>query len=478
MDTHYTILKYPDPFTLSRELSQRYRGKNYISRVPFLMNETVDTSKVMLRLQHAAVEDDRVFMGVSGLRALDLIASIGEAKGKTYQHAVLFDVNEAQVKAMNGVLHLIAQCETPEQFEQEFIKMHTRITDHVPVRDYTEKTSARMKDNPSHQAFDQLREDKNYFGVVGAGLINSDPEKAQGFFERTRNSKESFLRPQHYKRIRELVMRGRIKNITLDFTDEKRFAILKKDFDRQELKLGHAYLSSVLGIMAEYKSNDYHSGDNGPLQRYEQSDYGRSVSNFASLGDTQLPNDPQVHFICAGNIPYETKFVLQLMDVENAHSGGRLDNDFWHESSEFRNHILSHAKYIGVGRRTISVHCANFGSVKSFMRESHHAYKDASNEDMMITICKERNQPFTASEVEAYRALARDPLFTENSVTLDPFPKEGAAPRILNMHIPFDLSVDKPELAKALFDKAVTCTESLRPVLLRSAHHDGDAPRR
>lgn len=242
------------PLQISPELTERYTDDRYVSRMPFLLNTIMDDDHNPPSLAREPIENNEVFVGIAGFRALDLILQIGSETKSRYRQAVLFDNNEAHVKAMNGVLHLIGECETAEDFRNAIETLGPRIADHVPKR-YSDDIAQKIKADPRHPKHRQLVEDENYFSINGRGLIPDTKEEIAKYFRKNVANRNLFLNEENYQYLRDMVISGRLRTITLDLTDEKRMGRLKENLDTQKLKTRHIYLSSSMATtIIDYKN--------------------------------------------------------------------------------------------------------------------------------------------------------------------------------------------------------------------------------
>lgn len=242
-------------FAVPPALTKPYTGEQYVSRAPFLMNDLVD-DRSKRSLRDEKIKPDRVFMGIAGFRALDLLSISGRDNepDERYRQALLFDNNEQQVKAMNNILKLIDESETPQEFKKAFRTHYTKWVDHVPARSFA-------KTEMSDERRSRLNNEKEYFAVHGRSTIPQTNGEISAYFTEAGKDDNSWLQPENYYVIRQLVKKGRIATATLDLRDEERFSALQADWQEKGLKLGHVYISSLLNMLAAYHSCDYHGNE-------------------------------------------------------------------------------------------------------------------------------------------------------------------------------------------------------------------------
>jgi len=279
---------------LPKELKERYALNSgyFVYRKPFLINAALTArapnenhpgagSHFETELANRDIKSNDVFIGIAGLKALDLLSLAGKSTQSAYQHAVLFDVNERQLEGMRAVLKLIKESPTALEFIEKF----------APLQEEYLNPPERGRDG--HGTYAQLKkeEKQSYHNVFGAGYqphtvrqvkhyllpiagIRDIPQ-ADGTvkYEMTDppaglNRMHSWLQKDNYKRIRDMVMAEQIEIATMDLRDNQPTPYNEPPAKVQQLigwlaanqlRVGDCYVSSLLSFADPYQKYDYYS---------------------------------------------------------------------------------------------------------------------------------------------------------------------------------------------------------------------------
>lgn len=199
-----------------------------------------------------AVGDKDVFVGIAGFRSLDFLSMVGKDTDpkKQYKHAVLFDVNERQIRAMQKVMGIIKESDTPEQFCRRFSEIYdTYMRPPGPGE-------------PNYDAFHKMTpaEQMEFYSAFGCGYQPQTGEQLMKYFERAVNSTEhSWLHPENYAYIRQLVLHKDIEMAIIDLRDTTRMQSLSAWVRGNGLHIGHMYLSSATDFVDPNLKTDYYS---------------------------------------------------------------------------------------------------------------------------------------------------------------------------------------------------------------------------
>lgn len=246
---------------LPPELAGRYRGKEYIARMPFLLNSYLDSDPVIDRMVARPVGEKDVFLGIAGFHALDMIANAGADTQQHYQKAVLFDVNTTQVKAMNATLHLIAHAKNADDFIESFAPQYAQWINEMP------------RIGKKHQT----EEDRNYFATHGRAAQPRNAQEIRDQLHFDRCNPNSWLFPDNFERIKAMAQRHDIDTAIMDLQDDKRVGMLKDWLTKSGLRVGDAYLSSSLLFMEPRRAFDYYGRPKNDANKF--------VENLLSLTD-------------------------------------------------------------------------------------------------------------------------------------------------------------------------------------------------
>ncbi|MCE2926200.1 MAG: hypothetical protein LW823_00925 [Rickettsiales bacterium] len=254
---------------ISGELGSHYIAGNpfFVFRKPFLINESVKSRKeneldksklsdVENKLRSRRIADDEVYLGVAGLKSLDIVSIAGLGKGHSFQQIILYDVNQGQISAMQEVINLIKGCPTPELFKERFVPLYMRYQERPEKKLGISKTSDEYKE---------------YFNVFGANKKKYQPQtkvELETYLEKTPgNAGElSWLSKKNYTAIRELAKAGKIQLFNFDLRDRDRVNQLRGWLDERKLRVGAMYISSMMDFMDPYLSTDYYSKSSGLKQ--------------------------------------------------------------------------------------------------------------------------------------------------------------------------------------------------------------------
>lgn len=235
-------------FQLSSELHKRYRADRYIYRLPFMINKMVDDAELLETIQSRDVNPETdVFFGIPGFRALNILANYGAGYKQPFTKVVLFDQNDAQIKAMHAVIIFISAAEKdPAKFVEKYIPFHMKVGSRVPR--IGKKT--------------QTEEDRQFFTAFGVGSLDKTKKELEDYFAAEMANGLSWLSPKKFERISNMVEKGFIDTAILDMRDPERVAVAKAALEAQDLRTGAIYTSSISGF--HDSDFDYHSKPKKP----------------------------------------------------------------------------------------------------------------------------------------------------------------------------------------------------------------------
>lgn len=376
------------PFVLPETSIRSYGDERYVSRIPFLISDIVDDSNVAYRLRDEKIEHNRVFMGICGLRALDLMVLAGRDCGpdQSYRQAMLFDVNERQVKSMNVILQLINECETVEAFKTAFLETYLKLIEKP-------KYSDRAK--TSQKAHMRCQENDNYYGLLGRSNLPETREGVQKYFKEADDNFDSWLQPEHYIEIRKLVTEGRIATATLDLRDKERFEAIRKDWEGKGLKLGHAYISSIMELLSPGRGTDYHSKPRAD----RMGDIQQVKDNIAMLADQKSrilssvfnPHTRKAHEL----VSYDLREFNQLYNNETVADSKVVSRDVFGAGNE---------SYMMLSGKPDAMFPNPYRSQLDQMGLGAFAADDAS---ITLTVTSREGEKFTAPEMQATAEICK-----------------------------------------------------------------------
>ena len=263
---------------LPDELNKRYRGDDYIARMPFLLNSHLDAYGALDKLAARTVTSKDLFLGIPGFRSLDMLSVIGSDMGKGYKQAVLFDVNMTQIKAMNSVLHMISHSKTPDEFIEQFAGQYMKWIGSTPREHHPRQTD----------------EDRSYFAVLGRSAQPESVEALRTQLEDEQINPYSWLFPRNFEKIKQMVENGDIATAVMDMKDDKRVELLRDWMQKQKLRTGDVYTSSSLLFMAPDRHFSYYS-------KVKTDDAQKYLGNLLSVTDAETrmlysaPTPPSEH---------------------------------------------------------------------------------------------------------------------------------------------------------------------------------------
>lgn len=306
---------------LPSALFERYEDKKQIARMPFVINDSVQCSAAYEQLKDKKIDPKKdVFVGIAGLRSLDLLATIGKSAGQGYEKAVLFDNNLTQMKAMNNVFVLIRESATPDDFIKKLIPHYLKWVTQAPREDLRMKGSAEpsarerklMADAgiaPSTAPKRRTKEDVAYFAVQGATYPPRQGTEAGAYFAEQMHNPDSWLHPDNFPRIKAMVENKKIDTVLLELDDKKRFGMLSQWLGEQQLRVGDMYLSSALGFMTPADHYDYWGRVNKEAVRTNAHENIRSITD----NDTRILNSRGLG-LALGATTGVAQFVLHVDD--------------------------------------------------------------------------------------------------------------------------------------------------------------------
>jgi hypothetical protein len=103
-------------------------------------------------------------------------------------------------------------------------------------------------------------EKEQFYNAFGSSYQPSTTEHLQLYLDRVHNGREcSWLAPENYDHIRNMVLHDDIAVATMDLRDSKRIDALSEWLDRQNLRIGDAYISSAMDFADPHLKTDYYS---------------------------------------------------------------------------------------------------------------------------------------------------------------------------------------------------------------------------
>lgn len=209
------------------------------ARAPFILNDFIKSNPAADRLALENVPDTHVFAGVAGNESLSLIAA-----GR-YANAVLFDLNETDVKAAHNVLKLVESSDSPEQFiDAAAPRMQRWLTQEPAAR--------------GARAGSQGDEAGSYFAVLGIRRFPVSAEDIRSQLREMADNPQSWLHPRHFGYIRAMQRQGRIQTARMDITDPEAVQALDRSVRAAGLAVGALYTSTIRRIIASHEGRrDY-----------------------------------------------------------------------------------------------------------------------------------------------------------------------------------------------------------------------------
>ncbi len=304
-------------------LFTRYEDKKQIARMPFVINNNVQCTDAYAQLKRQAIDAEKeVFVGIAGLRSLDLLANIGKDAGQGYEKAVLFDNNLTQMKAMNNIFVLIKESATPEEFIDKLTPHYVKWVTQMPREDFRIKGSPEPSKHerklmdaagiaPSTVPKRRTKEDVAYFAVQGASYPPRQDAQTRSYFREQMEKPESWLHPDNFAKIKHMVEHQQVETVMLELDDKKRVGQLAGWLKEKDLKVGDMYLSSSLGFMTPADHYDYWGRVNTEQVR------SAANANIRSLAgaDTHLLNS-HGQGLAPGATSGVAQFVLHVEDRE------------------------------------------------------------------------------------------------------------------------------------------------------------------
>lgn len=306
------------PIALPEFLKKGYTpdSEYYVFRQPFLINASITSrapgesdpgiTKFESTISNQQVASNDLFVGIAGLKALDVLSMVGKSSGQGYQHAVMFDVNERHLEGMREVLRLIKECETPQEFIEKFAPLQEellnppkpgalgfnefmelkRYEDTTIVEKETDRRALEMQNQKkrARKITHAPRETESYHNVFGAGYQPQTAQQTRNYLYtvagyhpvtgadgKTRYERKiradgtpeplehSWLQEDSYKRIRAMVEKDEIQVAAMDLRDPDRVPAFNKWLKDNNLHVGHYYVSSLLSFADPYLKYDYYS---------------------------------------------------------------------------------------------------------------------------------------------------------------------------------------------------------------------------
>lgn len=254
--------------------------------------------------------DRGVFVGIAGFKSLDMLSLIGsetrsgtsqKPRSRRYTRAILCDINTRQAEAMRKALAAIREYENPNDFIKHFASSYPDLM-RAPTADDPR--------GPQYQNRLTQEEKDQYYNAYGNSYTpppNADSLR-QWCFKEQKENPYSWLKEENYKYIRALVKNNRIAALTADLRDKQVMDAIRDQLDKEELRVGHCYVSSVMDFMDPYVKTGYYSGDEslaGIKQFYE---------NLLHLGDN-------ARFIASVSSPAEVSPILHNYHLERMSRG-------------------------------------------------------------------------------------------------------------------------------------------------------------
>lgn len=249
-------------FTLPPSLTTSYPPSQRVVRRAFMINICLTSCapgeaalnappKFEQDMVKREVGENDVFVGIAGLKSLDMIALIGRdaSKGR-YKKAVLFDINEHQIAATKKTLDLIRENETADGFIAAFTKSYP---------DYLRPPAP---GEPDYHAYMALTEGEKgrFYNAFGSSYQPHTQEQISKYMQRFKIGRDTnWLHPENYKYIRQLVLNDDIAVATMDLRDPERIATLARTLKVNGQRAGDVYISSAMDFADPHLRTDYYS---------------------------------------------------------------------------------------------------------------------------------------------------------------------------------------------------------------------------
>jgi hypothetical protein len=178
--------------------------------------------------ENPAPQGEHIVMGFAGLLTFDLAV----ASPKPPAGILLCDINSDQSVFWDAFLPLVKECDTAEALRERFSAMPDEMREVKFILPEMVKAA---------------RKRRNDWGEVQLEWLY-DEEK--------------------YKKVRDMVLEGKVAHITLDVMDEGRYGQIAKMLADNELSVSALYLSNILKCMQEDETRD-------PLPERAKRDMGR-----------------------------------------------------------------------------------------------------------------------------------------------------------------------------------------------------------
>lgn len=203
-----------------------------------------------LSVQNIAANE--AYLGIVGQNSLDNLCLIGR-DCKRYGKAFLFDTNRRQISAMNMMIDIIKDANTPEEFIAEFSEAYMHYMD-LP----------KNANDPDYFKYNAMSTDekKRFFDVFGASHPKYQPQTAQeirDYLKEKAKDKNNWLNKDNYGYIHNIVANDNLKTVNLDLCDINKVNDFKEFLDKNGLKVGDFYLSSIKGFMDPRLQTSYYS---------------------------------------------------------------------------------------------------------------------------------------------------------------------------------------------------------------------------
>ncbi|MDX1974749.1 MAG: hypothetical protein SFT92_03640 [Rickettsiales bacterium] len=297
--------------TLSHTLFEPYPQTFRVVRRPFMLNAalvtqsrystsdgTIVNGKLINHYENKMADkqlsEKDVFIGIPGFKSLDFLALIGQ-KHQRYKQAVLCDMNEHQVAIQNDIFKLIAAHETPEGFAQAFADRYESYAQ--PPAPGTESYKAYEKISPEER--------REFLTAFGSMYQPGTKDQLEGHMQRLAHGFDcSWLQPNNYQAIREMVLSGSIATVILDLRDSKRMNLLHDSLEEQGLRVNDVYISSAMDFIDPHLKTDYYSKNDSSIKSGHD-----FCENLLALGDDRT------NYIVSKAIG--TSPILQSYQIEN-----------------------------------------------------------------------------------------------------------------------------------------------------------------
>lgn len=336
---------------LPKELGQPYdlNSEYFVFRKPFLVNAALSSrasdehhpeqsNRFETSMAARTLKPKDIFIGISGLKALDLISLTGKDTNTQYERAVLFDANERQIEGMRAVLTLIDQCETSREFIERFAPLQEKL---LNPPEYGSESYGRFS-----QLKKSTRED--YHNVFGAGYQPQTEQQTKNLLYNLAGYKpvfhpdgtvtqephldghgkpvpreNSWLQQGNYEKIRAMVKAGKIELATMDLRDNEGPQSKVKQFESwlrtNDYHVADCYVSSLTSFADPYLKYDYYGKSLSWAQEKKQTTaFYQTLLSITDKASKFIISDP------SPNAPFLHSY--HLHEVEPEYMQSRLDD--------------------------------------------------------------------------------------------------------------------------------------------------------